>query len=272
MVCRLFSDYLGDGKQLLVRGKPREGTQQSTSKAQETSCFIRGFSKPVTEQLPGDVAIEVELGNDEQLRVALQPVSNAGQLGVQGPILTQDVLLDFNERQSALAQANDWLLDCDQWHDECKPACSTPGTPLPSRVLDLRGLDGVDVRLVDGAALSGKYAALSHCWGEGASLTTMKASLKQRHERIAITELPMLFQDAVYCARELSIDYLWIDALCIVQDDYADWEAEAARMADVFRNAQVTLQRLLSLAQIMRSSRTQTMRYCVSRSSPLVLC
>jgi hypothetical protein len=33
------------------------------------------------------------------------------------------------------------------------------------------------------------------------------------------------------------IEYLWIDSLCILQDDRDDWESEAVKMADVYRNA-----------------------------------
>ena len=36
---------------------------------------------------------------------------------------------------------------------------------------------------------------------------------------------------------KLEIRYLWIDALCIIQDDNDDWTYEAARMVDVYSNA-----------------------------------
>jgi hypothetical protein len=42
-------------------------------------------------------------------------------------------------------------------------------------------------------------------------------------------------------ARYLEFDYLWIDCLCILQDDREDWNREAARMADVYSNAALTI-------------------------------
>lgn len=35
--------------------------------------------------------------------------------------------------------------------------------------------------------------------------------------------------------------YLWIDSLCIIQDDKADWEIESAKMADVYMYSQLNL-------------------------------
>ncbi|KAI8265546.1 hypothetical protein K4K58_011224 [Colletotrichum sp. SAR11_239] len=39
----------------------------------------------------------------------------------------------------------------------------------------------------------------------------------------------------------LGVRYMWIDALCIIQDSPSDWEKEAARMADVYENAFLTI-------------------------------
>jgi hypothetical protein len=42
-------------------------------------------------------------------------------------------------------------------------------------------------------------------------------------------------------ARYLDFDYIWIDCLCIVQDDREDWNREAASMADVYSEAVLTI-------------------------------
>lgn len=54
-------------------------------------------------------------------------------------------------------------------------------------------------------------------------------------------KLPKTFQDAVHLARVLEVRYLWIDALCIVQDDVEDWKAEAGRMAEIYANSHLTI-------------------------------
>lgn len=56
-----------------------------------------------------------------------------------------------------------------------------------------------------------------------------------------ISDLPVLFQQAVEIARRLGVFYLWIDALSIIQDDAHDWEVEAARMAEVYSGSFLTL-------------------------------
>ncbi|PVH93058.1 heterokaryon incompatibility, partial [Periconia macrospinosa] len=49
--------------------------------------------------------------------------------------------------------------------------------------------------------------------------------------------LPRTFQDAIGLARKLGILFLWIDSLCIVQDDKRDWEEQSADMANIYQNA-----------------------------------
>lgn len=39
----------------------------------------------------------------------------------------------------------------------------------------------------------------------------------------------------------LDVQYIWIDSLCIVQDDYSDWEIEAEKMADIYRQSYINL-------------------------------
>jgi 3',5'-cyclic AMP phosphodiesterase CpdA len=58
---------------------------------------------------------------------------------------------------------------------------------------------------------------------------------------IDLTSLPKTFQEAITTTRGLSIDYIWIDSLCIVQDDVKDWEKEAANMAAIYESAEVTI-------------------------------
>ncbi|KAJ5999400.1 HET-domain-containing protein [Penicillium sp. IBT 35674x] len=58
---------------------------------------------------------------------------------------------------------------------------------------------------------------------------------------IAYEILPKTFQDAVVFTRKLGYRFLWIDSLCIVQDDSEDWLAEAGRMAGIYEHAALTL-------------------------------
>lgn len=61
-------------------------------------------------------------------------------------------------------------------------------------------------------------------------------SLPQMMREIHIDELPCLFQDAFHMTRDLGISYLWIVALCIVQDDPEHWSREVPKLPDYFAN------------------------------------
>jgi hypothetical protein len=52
--------------------------------------------------------------------------------------------------------------------------------------------------------------------------------------------LPQTFKDAIHICRKLGIYRLWIDALCIIQDDLKDWEIESAKMASIYAGASLT--------------------------------
>jgi hypothetical protein len=58
---------------------------------------------------------------------------------------------------------------------------------------------------------------------------------------IPVVELPKAFQDVILISRALEVKYLWIGSLCIMQDDGKDWEMHVETMADIYRNAYITL-------------------------------
>lgn len=89
--------------------------------------------------------------------------------------------------------------------------------------------------------MQAQYIALSHRWGGKNPIKTERGNLNQRTEGFPYTDLPPLFRDAVDTALALDTNYIWIDSLCIVQDDPEDWRAEAAKMADVYMNAYLTI-------------------------------
>ncbi|KAJ4865530.1 heterokaryon incompatibility protein (HET) domain-containing protein [Trichoderma breve] len=60
-------------------------------------------------------------------------------------------------------------------------------------------------------------------------------------KNIPYRALPKTFQDAVTVTRALGVPYLWIDSLCIIQEDEKDWETEAIRMEEVFSFAYCTI-------------------------------
>ncbi|KAK0625166.1 hypothetical protein B0T17DRAFT_456093, partial [Bombardia bombarda] len=76
------------------------------------------------------------------------------------------------------------------------------------------------------------YATLSHCWGKRNAadqmIKTLSSNIDRRMVGIDWQELPQLFQDAIEVARALGCKYIWIDALCIIQDEDQDWITKRA--------------------------------------------
>jgi hypothetical protein len=70
-----------------------------------------------------------------------------------------------------------------------------------------------------------------------------KASLASLCEEIPLDLLPQSNQDAIRITRHFGIKYIWIDALCILQDldDVSDWLGESSRMGDIYKFAYLTI-------------------------------
>ncbi|KAL6802721.1 heterokaryon incompatibility domain-containing protein [Trichoderma sp. SZMC 28013] len=135
-----------------------------------------------------------------------------------------------------------WLKTCNDNHK----SCVAESAQLPARFLDISDdADSTHVFLKElqdfKQNTDSRYVALSHCWGTGQNLCTTRSTLQKHKHGIKVSELPPTFRDAVNVARNLSVRYLWIDSLCIVQDDPLDWQIESAKMASIYRDAYFVL-------------------------------
>ena len=126
--------------------------------------------------------------------------------------------------ESSLRMAASWLANCCNNHTNCSP--TVPGCQvLPKRLLNV-GDENKDLFLVEPAADShpGRWVALSYCWGGEPSLRLTKENIGRLKQGIALNRFDATIRDAVLVTRALGITYLWIDALCILQDHGSqDW-------------------------------------------------
>ncbi|KAK3402248.1 HET-domain-containing protein [Sordaria brevicollis] len=133
------------------------------------------------------------------------------------------------------------LRDCDSLHSECQIG----DQELPTRLLDLWQKGPHQVVMVETGSLSAghntTYIALSYCWGKGQSLKLTSETVEAMKTGIVVSSLPQTLQDAITVTRALGQRYIWIDALCIIQDSPTDWQVESSRMALVYRNAYLTI-------------------------------
>ncbi|KXH38952.1 heterokaryon incompatibility protein [Colletotrichum simmondsii] len=132
-----------------------------------------------------------------------------------------------------------WIDEC-ELHDKCGTG---KDMKLPTRLIDVtQPGDRLGVRLVDTSGHTGTYICLSHCWGKiKIECKTETGNLKEQFELISWDSLPPSFQEAVEITRKLEVRYLWIDSLCIIQNDKKDWDKEAAQMVNVYRNSYATI-------------------------------
>ncbi|KAG4439081.1 hypothetical protein IFR05_005423 [Cadophora sp. M221] len=123
------------------------------------------------------------------------------------------------------------------------PSCNAVKTALPTRVIDVELHGTQDVKLHEPRSIkgTGRYIALSHCWGGHEIIKTTSTNLMAVKKNISWDVLPRTFQDAIRIARELQVRWVWIDSLCILQDDKADWEIEAAQMGTYYQKAFLTV-------------------------------
>ncbi|KAF1974207.1 HET-domain-containing protein [Bimuria novae-zelandiae CBS 107.79] len=118
---------------------------------------------------------------------------------------------------------------------------------LPRRVLDLSQEPSKGIRLLEAesnktAQDRPEYLALSYCWGIGRGVpqTTTK-TLGAHKKNVLWSSLPKAFQEAVLLTRALGVRYLWIDSLCIVQDDPSDKLRTSLELDSIFGNALLTI-------------------------------
>ncbi|KAF4958737.1 hypothetical protein FSARC_10928 [Fusarium sarcochroum] len=133
----------------------------------------------------------------------------------------------------ALGLCKTWLQNCDASHT-CQARSHNTPEALPTRLI---AIDDDEPRLCpDTSAISRStsYASLSHCWGLKRFLTLTKSNFSDFTERIPSKDLPKTFQEAMRIARSLGFKYIWIDSLCIIQDDAEDWKRESVLMGSVY--------------------------------------
>lgn len=89
----------------------------------------------------------------------------------------------------------------------------------------------------------GRYLALSYCWGKSQAVTLTEARLKQQPVGFPLRTLPRTLRDAIIIASHLGFQYIWVDALCIIQDSFEgrDWKQESAVMNKIYGNATLTI-------------------------------
>lgn len=138
-----------------------------------------------------------------------------------------------------LRLAKKWLSECSETHPQCKPSYGTI-PKMPTRWLDIQTKEVVILKVAD-TSTEEAYVALSHAWGKGPHFRTVQDNYQAHLHGIPTESLPSTFRQATQVARDLGYKYIWIDSLCIIQDDPNDLNKELPLMGDIYRHADLTI-------------------------------
>jgi len=141
--------------------------------------------------------------------------------------------------RAAFVMAAHWFHTCLTNHPKCGLSESVPN--LPTRVVDVGNGFDEPIRLVTSQGTRGLYCTLSYRWHDSNTFKTTRENVHKLQQGIPEDELHQTIKDAITATRTLGLRYLWVDAICIIQNDTDDWEREAAAMSAVYENSMLNI-------------------------------
>lgn len=193
---------------------------------------------------------------DDQLQVHLDASNLDNPLNkyaIHYPDYIYDLQYDLppqTDEDSCFKLVRKWVNSCETSHPRCeksRPPTAPPFTMLPNRVIDVgTQQSNVDPKIFETSGRCGRYVTLSHRWPAELTCRTTSQTIDQYLKAIKLSTMPAPFRDAVIVCRKLGIRYLWIDALCIIQDSDDDWLEESSLMGSYYSDAVFTISALNS--------------------------
>ena len=160
---------------------------------------------------------------------------------LESPDPAHEVGRPFDSQQVNINLLQQWVNCCDASHGA---HCHTTELSSPLRQIYL-----IDVQMgcLVSAVITTRYLALSYVWGEVDTIQTTKSNLPYLQKPGSINPnnislmLPNTIKDALRLASLLGEKYLWVDRLCIVQDEMDTKQACLNAMGSIYSNASFTI-------------------------------
>lgn len=139
-----------------------------------------------------------------------------------------------------------WVTNCKKWHSTTCGSLENAQKPNVNqfRSGSIRLLDLEENRVID-ASDPLPYVCLSYVWGANPVYKTLKDNLDEIKRPGSLAQLHMSFaksiRDAIAVTRMIGQRYIWIDSLCIVQDDDADKGEQISQMDQIYLHAELTI-------------------------------
>ncbi|GKU15347.1 unnamed protein product, partial [Fusarium langsethiae] len=183
-------------------------------------------SDSVIFQPPGTWRVD-QPGND------LSSEESADKVAKLDPTLgrSRPLLVNFDMIKS-------WIRICDQHHKICQHH-EVPNDIPRFRLIDVARMCIVQVD----DSKRPHFATLSYVWGVTPFLRLIKANVKDLQDPGCLEKLglPSTIRDAISICAKLQIKYLWIDSLCIIQDDESDMIQVIDKMDSIYRESILTI-------------------------------
>lgn len=134
-----------------------------------------------------------------------------------------------------------WFRVCSESHRKCRELDHGLQQILPDRLIEIltddngRSFKWKLVRRTNLGKIS--YLTLSHCWGSSQHVSLTKENYSAHMEPTESSKLPKSFQHAISVTFLLGFRFIWIDSLCIIQNDHKDWMAQASIMGSIYKNS-----------------------------------
>lgn len=146
----------------------------------------------------------------------------------------------YTVSDAAIDLISAWLQQCTNGHEICQKNFSDH---VPSRLLDPDGgLDAADIRLVLASDIGAQpYVTLSYTWGTSTTVSLTEDLIEAFQTSIPVMTLPKPIRDAIKVCRMLQVRFLWVDALCIIQNSSRDFAQEVSQMGSIHGNSLLTI-------------------------------
>lgn len=131
-----------------------------------------------------------------------------------------------------------WIDECSSNHVKCS---SRPRDFMPSRVLHISGTGEEPTIRLSSDHPPAPYVVLSYCWGAEQPAKTTRANLSSYLSDIDVSTLSATVRDAAIVTRGIGLSYLWVDAMCIIQDDFDDVMEQVAQMHSIYHCSWLTI-------------------------------
>ncbi|RYP75517.1 hypothetical protein DL771_002402 [Monosporascus sp. 5C6A] len=217
-----------------------------TARLDVTIKFLKWCGSPVFNL----VQVKIEANTSDQDGCSLQEMVGDNAVILRLEIMCNDPavhasafpqkwdVVSASALNECVTRARSWLRSCDE-HVSCAPV----GGFQPTRLVDVRNPNHPRLALSGGnvRGLIQPYAALSYVWGPKQEYVLTKASLIEMCVGLDPSRLPKTISDAIEVTRQLGFDYLWVDALCIIQDSPKDKTRELPLMADTYSESSLCI-------------------------------